>query len=55
LLNEPNWNLPQNSALRALYGEITDAIREVDDKHLLFIEGNWFANDFTSLTIPWGY
>ena len=24
----------------------------VDNKHILFIEGNWFANDFTGLTPP---
>lgn len=53
LLNEPNWDLPGNTALRALYKEITDSIRTVDDRHLLFIEGNWFANDFTGLTPPW--
>ena len=22
-------------------------------KHMIFIEGNWFANDFTGLTPPW--
>ncbi len=47
LINEPNWNLPGNTLLRTLYGEITDAIRAVDNNHILFIEGNWFANDFT--------
>ena len=53
LLNEVNWNLPGGSLLRSLYGQITDAIREVDTKHIIFIEGNWFANDFTGLTPPW--
>lgn len=53
LLNEPNWNLPGNIALRNLYKEITDSIRSVDTKHIIFIEGNWFANDFTGLTPPW--
>lgn len=53
LINEPNWNLPGNTLLRTLYGEITDAIRAVDNNHILFIEGNWFANDFTGLTPPW--
>lgn len=53
LLNEPNWNLPGNVALRNLYEEVTDSIRTVDDKHMLIIEGNWFANDFTGLTPPW--
>ena len=53
LINEPNWNLPGNTALRNLYEQITAAIRSVDDRHIIFIEGNWFANDFTGLTPPW--
>ena len=53
LLNEPNWDLPGNVALRNLYQEITDSVRSTGDKHILFIEGNWFANDFTGLTPPW--
>lgn len=53
LLNEPNWPLTGNILLRNLYQEITDAIRAVDNNHLLIIEGNWFANDFTGLTPPW--
>lgn len=53
LINEPNWNLPGNLMLRDLYYEITDSIRTVDTTHMLIIEGNWFANDFTGLTPPW--
>lgn len=53
LINEPNWDLPNGSLLRQLYGQITTAIREVDQNHIIFIEGNWFANDFTGLTPPW--
>ncbi|MCO6493413.1 MAG: carbohydrate-binding protein [Phaeodactylibacter sp.] len=53
LINEPNWPMTGNIPLRNLYYEITDAIREVDTNHLLIIEGNWFANDFTGLTPPW--
>ncbi len=53
LLNEPNWDLPNGTALRKLYEEITDSIRAIDDEHILIIEGNWFANDFTGLTPPW--
>ncbi len=53
LLNEPNWDLPGNRALKDLYLELTDSIRTVDANHILFIEGNWFANDFTGLTPPW--
>lgn len=53
LINETNWDLPGGTMLRNLYGQITDAIREVDNNHVIFIEGNWFANDFTGLTPPW--
>jgi hypothetical protein len=53
LLNEVNWNLPGGTMLRTLYEEITTEIRKVDTKHIIFIEGNWFANDFTGLTPAW--
>lgn len=53
LINEVNWDLPGGVLLRNLYGEITDSIRTVDNDHIIFIEGNWFANDFTGLTPPW--
>jgi endoglucanase len=54
LINEPNWDLgSNNAALRNLYINITNAIREVDTNHILFIEGNWFATDFNGLTPPW--
>jgi len=54
LINETNWPLgSNNSALRSLYGRITDSIRAVDPNHLLFIEGNDFANNFSGLTPPW--
>ena len=53
LINEPNWDLPGGEDLRDLYERITEAIRNTGDEHILFIEGNWFANDFTGLTPPW--
>ncbi len=53
LINEPNWNISGNSLLRQLYIEITDSIRTADTNHIIFIEGNWFANDFNNLTPPW--
>ena len=53
LINETNWNMNNNKPLRDLYGAITTAIREVDQNHIIYIEGNWFANDFTGLTPPW--
>ena len=53
LLNETNWTMSGNTLLRNLYNQITAAIREVDKNHIIIIEGNWFANDFTGLTPPW--
>jgi len=51
LLNEPV--LPDgytNTDLRNLYINIRNTIREVDQNHILFIEGNWYATDFSGLT-----
>jgi len=54
LINEPKWDLqPNNQPLRNLYIRLTDTIRTVDNNHILFIEGNWFATDFGGLTPPW--
>jgi hypothetical protein len=53
LINEPNWELPGGTLLKQTYVDITNAIREVDPDHMIIIEGNWFANDYTGLTPPW--
>ncbi|MHC1775141.1 MAG: carbohydrate-binding protein [Lentimicrobium sp.] len=53
LINEPNWELPNGTLLKQLYQQITTAIRAVDPNHMIIIEGNWFANDYTGLTPPW--
>lgn len=53
LINEPNWDLPGGTLLRQTYIDITTAIREVDPNHIIIIEGNWFANDYTGLAPPW--
>lgn len=53
LINEPV--LPSgysNAQLRSLYMRITQAIREVDQNHIIYIEGNWYATDFYLLTPP---
>ena len=52
LINEVNWQLGDR-VLRDLYVRITSEIRKVDANHIIFIEGNWFANDFSGLTPPW--
>ena len=54
LLNEPKWDLGTgNVPLRNLYIRLTDTIRAVDQNHIVFIEGNWYATDFNGLTPPW--
>ncbi len=54
LLNEPHWDLgTSNTLLRDLYVRITAAIRSVDTNHIVFIEGNTYATDFSGLTPPW--
>jgi endoglucanase len=52
LLNEPNWNT-SGLVLKTVYSQMTDSIRSVDTNHMIIIEGNWFANDFSGLTPPW--
>jgi hypothetical protein len=53
LINETNYPLAGNKALRELFLDITHAVREADTNHIIFIEGNQFANDYTGLTPPW--
>jgi hypothetical protein len=53
LINETNFKLDGNEPLKKLFSEITQEIRIVDKKHIIFIEGNQFANDYTGLTPPW--
>lgn len=53
LINETNWTIAGNGLLLQLMKDITTAIRQVDNNHLLFIEGNGYANDFTNMTPPW--
>jgi len=53
LINETNYNLDTNEPLRRLFTSITTEIRKSDRKHIIFIEGNQFANDYTGLTPPW--
>lgn len=51
LINETNYKL-ENNELRILFEKIIAEIRTVDKNHLIFIEGNQFATDFTGLTPP---
>ena len=64
LLNETNWGFSgandasgcaeqTNAPLKALLQEITTAIRAVDQQHLIYIEGNCFANNHSGLLPFW--
>jgi len=64
LINETNWNFTPganqngcsettNAPLRKLLMDITSAIREVDTKHIIFIEGNCWANNYNGVLPPW--
>lgn len=64
LINEPNWNFTaganqngcgetNNAPLRQLYVDITTAIRQVDQNHMIFIEGNCWANNYTGMFPKW--
>ena len=53
LLNEVNGDHVTGAELKQFYIEITNAIREVDTNHILFIEGHDWANNFNGLTPTW--
>ena len=49
LLNEPlpNWNAQLNHKVLPLYRRLMAAIRQVDDRHLIILEGVHWATDFS--------
>ncbi len=49
LLNETNWwdNFHNNQPLVDLFKRTIDTIRTVDNNHIIILEGNSWANDFT--------
>lgn len=59
LINETNWNFDGankngcdesvNGPLKDLFDKITTAIRQVDANHIIFIEGNCWANNHNGL------
>lgn len=65
ILNEPNYGFqnPQedkngtkeklNAPLRKLMVEITEAIRSVDQKHIIIIEGNGWGNNYNGIFPVW--
>lgn len=63
LINEPNINFTgknpngtdetSNAPLWKLQKDITKAIREVDKKHIIFLEGNGWGNNYNGLIPIW--
>ena len=64
LINEPNWSFAtpgkgngcdetENKAVWSLQHRITKAIREVDTKHIVIIEGNCWGNNYKGLPPAW--
>jgi endoglucanase len=65
ILNEPNWGFEdtlhdrnglkeeKNIQLKQLLVDITHAIREVDKKHIIIIEGNGWGNNYKGMLGPW--
>lgn len=59
LINEPNWafdgdnangcNENRNSQIWNLYKRIITAVREVDQNHMMILEGNCWCNNFNGL------
>lgn len=65
ILNEPNWGFEdplndknglkesKNAPLRKLLIDITKAIRQVDKKHIIIIEGNGWGNNYNGIMPTW--
>ena len=65
IINEPNWGFEdtvndknglkekKNEPLKKLMMDITRAIREVDTKHIIIIEGNGWGNNYNGILPPW--
>ncbi len=64
IINEPNWGFESkddkngcketnNKPLRELMVNVTKAIREVDNKHMIIIEGNCWGNNYQGVMPLW--
>lgn len=65
MINEPNWGFEdhendlngcsetQNTLLWAFQKELTQAIREIDQNHIIVIEGNCWGNNYRGLPELW--
>lgn len=64
IINEPNWGFAdpadkngcaekENAPLKKLMQDITTAIREADQQHIIIIEGNCWGNNYNGILPPW--
>ncbi len=64
VLNETNWGFEDstdvlgireqtNAPLRQFLVDVTHAIREVDTNHIIYLEGNGFANNYNGIFPKW--
>jgi endoglucanase len=64
IINEPNWGFEdpkdvrgtaekKNEPLKKLLMDMTAAIRAVDKKHIIIIEGNGFGNNYSGILPAW--
>ena len=64
IINEPNWGFTDpndknglkeqhNIPLKKLLVDVINAIREVDKKHIVIIEGNGWGNNYNGMLPPW--
>jgi len=65
IINEPNWGFTDpgkdkngtqekvNAPLRKLMVDITKAIRAIDQKHMIIIEGNGWGNNYNGILPLW--
>jgi hypothetical protein len=64
LLNEPNWDFDapggdhgckdeKQAALWDYYKELTAAVREIDTRHMIILEGNCWGNNYKGLPTIW--
>lgn len=64
VINEPNWGFQkaedkngcaetENAPLRQLLMDITTAIREVDKRHIIIVEGNCWGNNYKGVFPLW--
>jgi len=51
LLNEPVWE--RGAEVTGLFERLTRTIRRVDGRHLVVVEGNTWASDFSIFSAPW--